>query len=73
MRGLPSISTGDTFRVRRYDVLMLGTALAGLVAAVRLGQAGLRVLILEERTASGADAVREPFLLVDADSQGLLA
>ena len=73
MRGFPSISSADAYRVRRWDVLMLGSALPGLVAAVRLGQRGLRVLILEERAAGGDDFVREPFLLVDAESQGLLA
>jgi len=73
MRGFPSIASSETYRVRRWDVLMLGSALPGLIAAVRLGQRGLRVLVLEERTATGDELWREPFLLVDAESHGLLA
>jgi hypothetical protein len=71
VRSLPSISSAEAFRVRRWDVLMLGSALPGLVAAVRLGQRGLRVLILEEGTAAD-DLAREPFLLVDGESDGVL-
>jgi hypothetical protein len=73
MRGFPSIASSETYRVRRWDVLMLGSALPGLIAAVRLGQRGLRVLVLEERSASGEEFWREPFLLIDAESHGLLA
>jgi hypothetical protein len=73
MRGFPSIASSETYRVRRWDVLMLGSALPGLIAAVRLGQRGLRVLVLEERAAAGEEISREPFLLVDAESHGLLA
>jgi hypothetical protein len=73
MRGFPSIASSETYRVRRWDVLMLGSALPGLIAAVRLGQRGLRVLVLEERAATGEEFWREPFLLVDAESHGLLA
>ena len=40
---------------------------------MRLGQRGLRVLVLEERAATGDELSREPFLLVDAESHGLLA
>ncbi len=73
MRGFPSIASSEAHRVRRWDVLMLGSALPGLVAAVRMGQRGLRVLVLEERATGDDDFVREPFLLVDADSHGLLS
>jgi hypothetical protein len=73
MRGFPAIASSEAYRVRRWDVLMLGSALPGLIAAVRLGQRGLRVLVLEERAADGDDFAREPFLLVDAESHGLLA
>jgi hypothetical protein len=73
MRGFAAISSSEAHRVRRWDVLMLGSALPGLVAAVRLGQRGLRVLVLEERAQSADDFAREPFLIVDADSHGLLA
>lgn len=73
MRGLPAISSAEAYRVRRWDVLMLGAALPGLVAAARLGQRGLRVLVLEEDVPGDRDFGREPFLLVDADPQGLLS
>jgi phytoene dehydrogenase-like protein len=73
MRGFPAIASSDTHRVRRWDVLMLGSALPGLIAAVRLGQRGLRVLVLEERGGESDDFAREPFLLVDAESHGLLS
>jgi hypothetical protein len=73
MRGFAAISSSEAHRVRRWDVLMLGSALPGLVAAVRLGQRGLRVLVLEERAQDASDFAREPFLIVDADSHGVLA
>lgn len=51
-------------RARRWDVLVLGSALGGLAAAVRLGRAGLRVCVVEEEAAARAPGfVREPFLL----------
>jgi hypothetical protein len=73
MRGFPAIASSETHRVRRWDVLMLGSALPGLIAAVRLGQRGLRVLVLEERASESDEFAREPFLLVDAESHGLLS
>jgi len=52
---------------RRWDVVILGSALPGLVAAARLAVAGQRVLILEERAAAELPApVREPFFLAGA-------
>ncbi len=51
-------------RARRWDVLVLGSALGGLAAAVRLGRAGLRVCVVEEEAAAGLPIfVREPFTL----------
>ena len=73
MRGFPAIASSETYRVRRWDVLMLGSALPGLIAAVRLGQRGLRVLVLEERASESDEFAREPFLLVDAESNGVLS
>ncbi len=58
-RGLPD---GAHLRARRWDVLVLGSALPGLAAAVRLGMAGLRVLVAEEDAAARTpDLLREPF------------
>jgi len=53
-----------SLRARRWDILVLGSALPGLVAAVRLARSGLRVLIAEEEAAARTPALlREPFLL----------
>jgi hypothetical protein len=71
MRGLPPV--GSTFRVRRWDAVVLGTALPGLIAAIRLGMRGLRVLILEEDTAAVAyRGLREPFMMTGSGSDGVL-
>jgi len=71
MRGLPPV--GSTFRVRRWDAVILGSALPGLVAAIRLGMRGLRVLILEEDAAAVAyPGMREPFLMAGNGSDGML-
>jgi hypothetical protein len=52
---------------------VLGTALPGLVAAIRLGMRGLRVLILEEDTAAVAyRGLREPFVMTGNGSDGVL-
>jgi hypothetical protein len=73
MRGLPRVAPRDTHRVRRWDVVVLGGALPGLIAAVRLGQRGARVLIVEEAgAAEAASLLREPFLMTDADGDGVL-
>lgn len=59
--GLPA---NAHLRARRWDVLILGSALPGLAAAVRLGMAGLRVLVAEEDAAARTPAlVREPFFM----------
>ena len=73
MRGIRTIRSSDAHRVRRWDVVMLGAALPGLVAAVRLGQRGARVLVLEE--AAWQDAfwgLREPFSMTSPDPSGVL-
>ena len=71
MRGLPPV--GSTFRVRRWDAVVLGSALPGLVAAIRLGMRGFRVLILEEDTAAVAyRGMREPFMMAGSGSDGIL-
>jgi len=71
MRGLPPV--GSTYRVRRWDVVILGSALPGLVAAIRLGMRGLRVLVFEEDAAAVAyPGMREPFLMTGSGSDGVL-
>jgi hypothetical protein len=73
MRGLPPIASAESFRVRRWDALVLGGALPGLVAAVRLAKRGVRVLVLEEdRALEGFQGVREPFLLSGAAGEQVL-
>ena len=60
-------------RARRWDVLVLGGALPGLVAAIRLGMARLRVLVVEEDTAARTPSLsREPFFLSGGGSEDLL-
>ena len=74
MRGLPAVEPGASQRTRRWDAVVLGGALPGLVAAVRLGMRGERVLVLEEDTALAAFAgLREPFLMTGGDGDGVLA
>ena len=71
MRGLPPV--GCTFRVRRWDAVVLGSSLPGLIAAIRLGMRGLRVLILEEDAAAVAyPGIREPFMMAGSGSDGIL-
>ena len=54
-------------RARRWDAVVLGSALPGLVAAARLAVAGQRVLILEEQAAAEIPGpAREPFFLAGA-------
>jgi len=60
-------------RVRRWDAVVLGSGLVGLVAATRLGMAGHRVLLVEEEAARALpDAIREPFFLAGANDGGAL-
>jgi hypothetical protein len=60
-------------RARRWDVLVLGSSLPGLVAAIRLGMARLRVLIVEEETAARAPQLsRDPFFLPSTGSETIV-
>ena len=71
MQGLPPI--GCSYRVRRWDAVVLGSALPGLIAAIRLGMRGHRVLILEEEAAAVAyPGMREPFMMSGSGSDGVL-
>ncbi len=73
MRGLPSVSAGSHVRSRRWDAVIVGTALPGLVAAVRLCMHGGRVLVLEEGGAADAfPGLREPFHLTGAGGSSVL-
>jgi hypothetical protein len=68
-----TISTQAHHRARRWDVLVLGGGLPGLVAAIRLGMARLRVLVVEEDTAAQVpDLERDPFFLTHCGSQGIV-
>jgi hypothetical protein len=60
-------------RARRWDVVVLGSALPGLIAAVRLAMGRLRVLLVEEEAAARLPMrVREPFFLPGAAAGGVL-
>jgi hypothetical protein len=73
MRGLPPIASAESHRVRRWDAVILGGALPGLVAAVRIARGGHRVLLLEEKAAREApDLLREPFLLTGAGAEDVM-
>ena len=69
MRGLPAAETRPTTRSRRWDAVILGAALPGLIAAVRLGMRGARVLVLEEEDAADP---REPFWISGAQKGSIL-
>jgi hypothetical protein len=74
MRGLPAVDPSASQRTRRWDAVVLGGALPGLIAAVRLGMRGERVLVVEEDAALAAFAgLREPFLMTGGDGEGVLA
>jgi len=69
-RALPRSAS---LRARRWDVLVLGGALSGLAAAVRLGSKGLRVCVVEEDEAARRPSfLREPFFLPGLGGKGPL-
>jgi hypothetical protein len=73
VKGLPATETGVSTRTRRWDAVIVGTALPGLVAAVRIGMRGGRVLVLEEEAAEGRfPGMREPFWVSGANKEGVL-
>jgi hypothetical protein len=73
MRGLPTVERSRQFRTRRFDAVVLGGALPGLIAAIRLGMSGARVLVVEERAARDAfPGIRDPFLVTGGDSGSVL-
>ncbi len=73
MSGLRTVSREERLGARRWDALLLGSGIASLVAAIRLGMAGQRVLVVEEDGNRDAfPALREPFFLAGARAQGVL-
>lgn len=73
MRNVATGGARSGLRARRWDVVVLGSSLPGLIAAVRLAMGRLRVLIVEEEAAARLPAgVREPFFLAGAGSGGIL-
>lgn len=73
MADLPAVAR-SRLRARRWDAIVVGGALPGLVAAARLCMDGQRVLVIEEEAAARAfPPLREPFLLAGAGSGGVLA
>jgi hypothetical protein len=73
MRSIALDGPDGRLRARRWDVVVLGTALPGLVAAVRLGMAGARVLVVaEDAAAKTAPLLLEPFYLAGARAEGVL-
>ena len=72
MRSVDISGPRTRVRARRWDVVVLGSALPGLIAAVRLAMRRLRVLLVEEEAAARLPmGVREPFF-VSAASGSIL-
>jgi hypothetical protein len=73
MAGLEPVAGAERLRARRWDAIILGSGVCGLVAAARLGAAGHRVLVVEEDAARALPpCLREPFLLSGARDGGVL-
>ncbi|CAG0951823.1 hypothetical protein MYXO_00245 [Myxococcaceae bacterium] len=73
MRGVAEAAPSASLRARRWDVVILGASLPGLVAAARFGLDGLRVLVVEEEAATRRFAgLREPFLIPGNANGGVL-
>jgi hypothetical protein len=73
MAGLPAVTHSEHHRARRWDALVLGSGLPSLVAAIRLGLAGHRTLVVEEDRARALHpALREPFCLSGVRDEGVV-
>jgi len=73
MSALRPVSRSEGLSARRWDALILGSGVAGLVAASRLSMAGHRVLVVEEdRAQSSFTGLREPFFLAGTRDKGLV-
>ncbi|MCP5068436.1 MAG: hypothetical protein GY946_17890 [bacterium] len=69
----PRIEARNALRSRRWDVLILGSALPGLVVGIRLAMAGHRVLVAEEDTTARTPLLfREPFTVPGVLGNGLV-
>ncbi len=70
---LPALDPSEAPRARRWDALILGSGLAALVAAARIGASGQRVLVVEEAArAALPPALKEPFFLAGLRDEGVL-
>src|SRR5262245_31350003 len=73
MVALPPARGRERSRTRRWDAVVLGGALPGLVTGVILGQRGARVLVLEEEAAARRyPGLREPFFLPGSERESIL-
>jgi hypothetical protein len=73
MRGLPALEPAASARARRWDVVILGGAIPGLVCAAVLAKRGASVLVLEEAAATKRfPGLREPFLICGAGRESVL-
>jgi hypothetical protein len=73
MRRLDLARNDAAPRARRWDAMVLGGALPGMVAAVRFAQRGHRVLVVEEEANARLPShVREPFFLGTQGPEGVL-
>jgi len=69
MAALRSIGVDTRRRARRWDAIVLGSGVASMVAAARLGMRELRVLVVQEPAAATLpDCMREPPLFVSASA-----
>lgn len=73
MRRLALPVSGASVRARRWDAIVLGGALPGLVAAARIAMNQQRVLVVEEEAVARSFApLRDPFFLAGAQAGGVL-
>ena len=70
---LSTLDSSEAPRARRWDALILGSGVAALVAAARIGATGQRVLVVEEEARTKLPpALREPFFLTGLRDEGIL-
>ncbi len=70
---ISTLDSSEAPRARRWDALILGSGVAALIAAARIGSTGQRVLVVEEEARTKLPpAVREPFFLAGLRDEGIL-